>query len=126
MLVDLNATPIEVVMEEFMKVYSLKDLVKEPACFKNPDRPSCINLILTDKDKSFQESQIIENGLADFHKKVLTVLEVYFEKKGVSVIEYDDYNDSNQKFRNDLPKELIRYKIETCRIHIFFNSVKST
>ena len=27
----------------------LKSLIKEPACYKNPNKPSCIGLILTNK-----------------------------------------------------------------------------
>ena len=55
---------------------------------------------------------------------VMTVLIVYFKKKGPSVIQYRDYkNFSNDKFRNDLLNELIRSKIETSRLDIFINTV---
>ena len=37
-------------MVEFMKVYNLKNSVKRSTCFKNPDKPSCIDLILTNKN----------------------------------------------------------------------------
>ena len=60
-------------LEEFMKFYKLKNLVKGPACLINFDKPSCINLILTNKIKSFQTSQIIETGISDFHKMVMTL-----------------------------------------------------
>ena len=107
-----------------MKVYNLKNLVKGPTCFKNPDKRSCINLILTNKSKSFQTSQIIETGTSDFHKMVMTILKVYFKKKGHSVIQYRDYkNFCNNKFRNDLLNELIRSKIEISRLDIFVNTV---
>ena len=44
---------------------------------------------------------------------VMIVLKVYL-KKGTSVIQYrDDRNFSNDKFRNDLLKELIKSKTET-------------
>ena len=79
-------------MEEFMKVYNLKNLVKGPTCFENPDKPSCIDLTLSNKSRSFQTSQIIQAGISDFHKMVMTVLIVYFKKKGPSVIQYRDYN----------------------------------
>ena len=68
LLGDFNVTPTEDAIEEFMKVYNSKNLVKGPTCFKNPDQPSYIDLILTNKIKSFQTSQIIENGISDFHK----------------------------------------------------------
>ena len=34
----------------------LKSVIKEPTCYKNPNNPSCIDLILTDKPRSFQHS----------------------------------------------------------------------
>ena len=43
-------------------------------CYKNPDNPTCINLILINWPKNFQESSVLETGLLDFHKMVLTVL----------------------------------------------------
>ena len=51
LLGDFNVEPTEDAMEEFIKVYNLKNLVKGPTCFKNPDKLSCINLILTNKSK---------------------------------------------------------------------------
>ena len=34
-------------MEEFRNNYDLKRLIRVPASYKNPDNPSCIDLILT-------------------------------------------------------------------------------
>ena len=42
------------------------------ACFKNPNNPSCIDLFLTNTIRSFQETQVFETGLYDFHKLVVT------------------------------------------------------
>ena len=53
---DFNAEPTDNAIEEFMKVYNLKNLVKGPTCFKNLEKPSCIDLILTNKIKSVQTS----------------------------------------------------------------------
>ena len=33
-------------ISDFMSTYNLKSLVKQKTCFKNPDKPSCIDLIL--------------------------------------------------------------------------------
>ena len=55
---------------------------------------------------------------------VMTVLKIYFKKKGTSVIQYRDYKIfSNNKFRNDLLNELIRSKVETSMLDIFVNTV---
>ena len=76
LLLDFNVEPTEDAMEEFLKVYNLKNLVKGPTCFKNFEKTSCIDLILTNKTKSFQISQINETDISDFHKMVMTVLTV--------------------------------------------------
>ena len=44
---DFNVEPTEHAMAEFMQTYNLQNLVKGPTCFKNPENPSCIDLILT-------------------------------------------------------------------------------
>ena len=85
-----------------MKVYNFLKNNIGAKLFKKPDKPSCIKVILANKSKSFQTSQIIETGISDFHKMVMTVSKVYFKKKGASVIQYRSYkNFSNDKFRND-------------------------
>ena len=73
-----------------MKFYKF---IKMSTCFKSPDRPSCDGLKLTNKIESFQTSKIIETDKSDFHKMVMTVLNVYFKKKGPSVSPYCDMTD---------------------------------
>ena len=34
-------------MKTFCEVYNLKSLIKQPTCYKNPDKPSCVDLLLT-------------------------------------------------------------------------------
>ena len=68
-------------MNKFCKTYNLGNLVKGPTCFKNPTNPSSIDLILTNRPKSFQGTVLIETGLSDFHKMTLTVLKMHFKKQ---------------------------------------------
>ena len=42
--------------------------------FKNVENPSCIDLILTNRPKSFINATLVEMGLSDFHKMTITVL----------------------------------------------------
>ena len=48
-------------------------LIKENTCFKSVQNSSCIDLILTNRPNSFQNSMVIETGLSDFHKLTTTV-----------------------------------------------------
>ena len=50
-------------MEQFCVSYNLKSLIKEPTCFKSVGNPSCIDLILTNHPKCFQNSGIKEGSL---------------------------------------------------------------
>ena len=55
-------------MEIFLKVYSLKNSVKGPFFFfENPDRFFCVDLIPTNKKKTFQTSQIIKSRISKFN-----------------------------------------------------------
>ena len=47
LLGDFNVEVKEKNISDFMSTYNLKSLVKQKTCFKNHDKPSCIDLILT-------------------------------------------------------------------------------
>ena len=44
---DFNSETSETALRNFCDLYKLKNLVREPTCFKNPDNLSCIDLFLT-------------------------------------------------------------------------------
>ena len=76
---DFNTEPTESAMGEFMNIHNLKNLIKGPTCYKNPDKPLCIDLILTNKSRSFHSSHITETGISDFHKMTESVMKIYFK-----------------------------------------------
>ena len=59
---------------------SLNSLIKQPTCFKNPENPTCIGMILTNKPRSFQSTCVIEIGLSDFHGITISTLKTHFRK----------------------------------------------
>ena len=73
---EINDSAISV----FSDSYDLENLIKEPTCYKNPNKPFCLDLILTNKPRSFQHSCVIETGLSNFHKMTVTVMKTFFEK----------------------------------------------
>ena len=79
-LADLNTEVSNSFMEQFCASCNLKSLIKEPTCFKSVDNPSCIDLILANHPKCFQNSCVFETGISDFHKLPFTVLKTYFQK----------------------------------------------
>ena len=100
-------------MQAFCNVLNLKNLVKEPTCFKNIHNPSCIDLILTNRHRSFQHTHVVEVGLSDFHKLVVTVLKTSHRKLPPKIISYrDDKRYCPNKFRYELKGRRLQFKYE--------------
>ena len=72
-------------------------IIKDPTYFKNPDKPSCIDLLLTNFPKSFWKSQTLEAGLSEFHKLTLTFLKTHYKKQKPLVITNRDSKTSQTK-----------------------------
>ena len=79
LLGDFNSELSEKAMNDFCEIYSLKSLIKDPTCFKSINNPSTIDLILTNNQRHFTNSTIIETGLSDHHKLTVTVLKLIFK-----------------------------------------------
>ena len=77
---DFNAEIQETILNNFLELYNLRNLVTGKTCFKSVQNPTCIDLFLTNCNKSFQHSQAISTGLSDFHKMIVTVLKTTFRK----------------------------------------------
>ena len=87
----------------FCHIYGCKNLIKDSFCFKNSEKLSCIDLIITNRSKCFQSSVTIEAGFSDFHKTTLTVMKVFYEKQKPTIITYRNYkNVSNKVFMADV------------------------
>ena len=88
LLGDFNSCMDDSPMIGFCETYELRNVVKHPTCFKNPENPSCIDLLLTNKPLSFQTTTVIETGLSDFHKMISGVMKMHFPKLKHRVIRY--------------------------------------
>ena len=77
---DFNAKVSDMFMKDFCDIYSFKNLIKDPTCFKNPINPKCIDLMFTNRHRSFLNSCLIETGFSNFHKMTVTVLRPFFKK----------------------------------------------
>ena len=62
-LVDFNVEVEEQNLPNFMSVHNLKTLINQKTCFKNPENPTCIDLILTNSPRGFQSSSVFETAL---------------------------------------------------------------
>ena len=81
---------------------TLKILSKTLHVKKNPENPSCIDLILINRLNSFQDTRVIATGLSDFHKLTATVLKTFFKKKPPRIISYRNFKNFSQlDFRSE-------------------------
>ena len=92
----INAGMGHAALKDFCNFYFLTNL-------KNPSKPSCIDLILTNHPNYFQNSNTIETGLSDFHKMLVTIMKTTFCKLVPKIICYRKYQHfSNDTFRDTL------------------------
>ena len=104
---DFNSEPKDNALIDFLNLFNFKNLVKEPTCYKNPENPRLIDLIITNRSKMFQNTINVETGLSDFHLMTVTVLKTNFKKCKPKIISYRDYKHfSNSNFRTELMQML--------------------
>ena len=121
---DFNSEITETHMKEFINTYDLKNLVNEPTCYKSLTNPSCVDLILTNRYMSFQNTTTVETGLSDFHKMTITIMKTFYKKKKPKIIAYRDYKHfNNLAFRNELLGQLYNKDINNIEYLEFDNIV---
>ena len=83
--------------------------MKHPTYFKNPENPSCIDLLLTNKPLSFETTTVIEITPSDFHKMIVAVMKMHFPKVKPRVIRYRKHKIfNNDAFVKTLRKQLTK------------------
>ena len=113
LLGDLNSEPTESAVRDFFEIYSCKNLIKDNTCLKNWLKPSYIDLIITNRRKSFQNSVTVETGLSDFHKSTSAIMKVFYKKQNPYIVTYRNYQDfSNEAFMIDVKNTIIQITSE--------------
>ena len=88
---DFKAEILEPNLASLCTIYILKNFIKKPTCYKNPDNPSCTDLILTNCPNYFQNSLTFETGLSDFHKLILTLFKSEILQQRPNIVSYRNY-----------------------------------
>ena len=70
---DFNMTTENKNLQVFMNSFGLESLNNKPTCFQSK-YPSCIDFILTNKKDLFKNSNVLEIGISDHHRFIITVL----------------------------------------------------
>jgi len=74
-------------LKNFCDTYDLSNLIKSPTCFQS-EEPSSIDVILTNKKRSFMHSKSIQNGLSDHHSIICSMLKTTIKKIKPTQIKY--------------------------------------
>ena len=77
---NFNEEVDDTAMSDFSNKFDLFSLIKEPTSYKHPEKLCCIDLILTNKSHNFQNSCVIETGLSNIHRMILTATKMTFQK----------------------------------------------
>ena len=96
---DLDTKTTESAVRGFYQIYGYENLIKYNGFFKNPEKPSCIDLIITNRPKCFLVSVTLDTGLSDFHKMTLAVMKIFYKKQKSTIIAYCSHRHfSNEAF----------------------------
>ena len=97
---DFNVEESETITKDFCDIYSFIDLIKDSTYFR------CIDLMLTNRNRSFKKSCVIDTRLSDFHKMTVTILRSHLNKLGPRIIYYRNCKKhSNDAFISELVTE---------------------
>ena len=119
---DFNSEIVEASVNSFCNLYNLKCLVQEPTCYKTPERPSCIGLFISNCENHFLKTDILETGLSDFHKLIITATTLKFEKQPPQIVTYRNYKNYNKElFEKDIQIKLSEFDIENIPYETFTN-----
>ena len=66
-------------LEVFMRTFDMKCLIKRTTCFQSA-KPNCIDLILTNKNELFKNSNVSKAGISDHHSFIVTALKSHLRK----------------------------------------------
>ena len=66
-------------LEKLLNLFNLKALISSPTCFQSTS-PTCIDLILTNREELLSNSNTCEVGISDHHHLLSTCLTKSFRK----------------------------------------------
>ena len=101
-------------------MHNFKNLLDKATCYKNPTNTSSVDLILTNRPRSFQKFCPFETGLFDFHKMTLAVLKSSFAKQKPRILNYRNY----KSFNNTLFRDQVLNKLTNSNLQISDKGLK--
>ena len=96
-------------LSSFCDVFGLSNLVTTKTCFTK-SHSSSIDVILTNKPRSFLNTSVFETGLSDCHGLVITLMKAVVARLKPKIIRYRSYKRFDpKKFLQDVKKAPFEY-----------------
>ena len=83
-------------LDQFCDLFNITNLLRNETCFTRAHKCT-IDLILTKKSKSFQNTCITETVLSDFHKLILTLFKAQITRLKPKIVFYRNYKHFEDK-----------------------------
>ena len=89
-------------LKDFCDAYDLKNLISAATCFQ-AENPTSLDLILTNKNRSFIKSKSVTTGISDHHSMVTTMLRTHVTRLNPVEVKYRSFRKFNENaFLSDL------------------------
>lgn len=104
---DFNEETKHPEMKTFLSSFDLHSLIHKQTCHKSAQGRS-IDLILTNKNRSFIKSNSFETGISDHHELIYTMFKTTYMKLKPTVINYRSFKHfSSEMFRGDFSRAVM-------------------
>ena len=92
-------------LSEFCDIFDLENLITDSTC-ETLNSSSSLDVIFTNKKRSFKNSGTIETGISDLHKMTITTMRVNYHRLQSIKVQYRSYKNFQEKlFLKDLKKQ---------------------
>ena len=92
-------------LSEFCDIFDLESLITGSTC-KTLSSSTSLDVIFTNKKRSFKNSGTIETGISDLHKMTITTMRVNYQRLQPIKVQYRSYKNFQEKiFLKDLKKQ---------------------
>ena len=106
-------------LSDLCDTFSLKNIITGKTCFKKTTGTS-IDILLTNRPRSFLKTGIFETGLSDHHKLILSFFRSYFSRIPPNTIQYRKYKTFKESsFLHELDQELLKGDMYKNNIDMF-------
>ena len=109
---DIPAKDTKGYLSDLCDIFDLTNLINKITCHQSKDGSS-LDVILTNRPRSFQKTAIVETGTSDWHSMVLTFLRSHFQRYPPKKITYRNFKNFDEKlFIADLKQADLLASIE--------------